>query len=356
MWSFFAKKERSLGIDFGTSSIKLVQLSLQEGKIKLETYGEVRAEQLKDGLGAPTISLEEHELAEMVKQLVSETKARPENVNISIPIFSSFVTMMEMPVMSQQELAQAIPFQARKYVPVSLSEVILDWTVSGRRKTENGVEVINILLVAIPNDLFERQKKIAKLAGITSDATLEMETFALARVASMQQQGTLCLVDIGAHSTDIAVVDNGVVQMAHNIDTAGVYLTQKIANSLNVPINRAEMIKQSLSEKGGAAANLSEIISPFFDVIVVEINRIIEEYSSFSSKKVDKLIFSGGGSLQSLLLKHLGERIGLPAFLIEPFSKVEYPDALQGIIKTVGPAYAVGVGLAMNKLVKSLQK
>lgn len=351
---FFSKKERSLGVDFGTSSIKVVQLAFEDNKFVLETYGEIKAEQLPDNSPTPTISLQEEELAEMIKQVISATKAKPENVNLSVPIFSSFVTMLELPVMNSQELQQAVPFQARKYVPVPLEEVVLDWNIAGQVKSANGNEMLNILLVAIPNELVQRHVRIAKMAGMPV-ASLEMETFALSRaVVNKDDPAVVCLVDIGAHSTDIAITEKGVVQLAHNIDIAGMFLTQNLARSMNVPASRAEILKQSLSNKQFEnAANLQEILVPFFDLIVNEVTRTIDEFSSVTGKKVTRLVLSGGASLQNTLVPYFSQKFPFEVVLANPFRDVSFPEALSNTIKIIGPSYAIATGLAMHQFMKS---
>ena len=162
----FGEPKRSLGIDVGTASIKLAQLALEKNNLKLETYGTIWASKGTDIVNAPIFSLTDDEIGAMLSELLKETKAKPQNVTISVPVFSSFITLIELPDINEAELAEAVPFEARKYVPVPIEDITLDWSISSRRKINDNVEVLDILLVAIPNEVVARYLKIAKIAGV----------------------------------------------------------------------------------------------------------------------------------------------------------------------------------------------
>src|SRR3989338_6845448 len=152
-----------LGVDIGTLSIKVVELSSEDGRPKLENYAALTnyglASENKKDFGG--------EAALMLRRLIKESGMKANEINMSIPIFSSFMTVMELPQMSEAEIGSAIQFEAKKYVPVPLESVVVDWSLIGE---EAGLSAqpgkILILLVAIPKDLINEYTVIANGAGL----------------------------------------------------------------------------------------------------------------------------------------------------------------------------------------------
>ena len=123
---------RVVGIDIGVSSSKVVQLKYDSGRAILETYGELRNEfYLKEvsGIGSGFVKYSDRNLAELIKDLLRESKVTTREAVIAVPATSSFATTVPFPVIPREEIATSIPFEARKYIPISLAEVVLDWDI-----------------------------------------------------------------------------------------------------------------------------------------------------------------------------------------------------------------------------------
>lgn len=345
--SLFGSAKRALGIDIGTASIKLVELSLDASKTKVETYGEVWGAKGGEEANTPIFSLSDEELALMIVELIKATKARPKNATMSVPIFSSFITLIEMPQLSERELAEAMPFQARKYVPVPVEDVTLDWSIAGRRTTPSGV-VLDIVLVAIPNEIVGRYVKIARIAGIELKA-LESESFGLARILGGAEKDPVCMADIGASSSDIIIVDEGTVRVSHNFDIAGLRITGALARSLQVSFARADAIKQErgLKPKEGEQG-ITEVVTPLVDLIINEINRFVSDYTAKTGRRISKLMLSGGSARLPGFGNYFSEKLGLPVVIVNPFANFIYPKPLEKKLATIGPSYAVTIGTALR--------
>src|SRR3989344_6012796 len=135
MWLFSRKVRRQLGIDIGTSSIKVVELERQGKHLSLQNYSLIEG---LDFFGSATVinantpstlKMSENDIAVILKQALDAAKIKTTSVIMSIPVFSSFLTVMEVPQMSVKELESAVPFEAKSYIPVPLSEVVLDWLI-----------------------------------------------------------------------------------------------------------------------------------------------------------------------------------------------------------------------------------
>src|SRR3989344_1932190 len=134
MWPFSRKIRRQLGIDVGTSSIKIVELEKEDNYIKLANYGLIEDSdffgEITNGSSVPSgLKISEGDVSALIKQLIDKSKMKTDTAVMSIPIFSSFLTVMELPNLNKKELENAVPFEARSYIPVPLSEVVLDWII-----------------------------------------------------------------------------------------------------------------------------------------------------------------------------------------------------------------------------------
>ena len=161
---FFLKKEVAvLGIDIGSTSIKMIQLGLQAEKAVLETYGELAIGPATGGKVGQAAHLNDTKASEIVSDIVRETGATAKEAVLSIPLRNSFITLVEMPRLNDKELEEAMQYEARRYIPIPMSEVVVDWW---RLPDESGEEPpsavprhttsAKILLVAVPKEVVKK--------------------------------------------------------------------------------------------------------------------------------------------------------------------------------------------------------
>lgn len=373
------KPKKYLGIDIGTSSIKLVELKEEGGKIILNTYGELKISEsdADNKLKMDILHMSDKQLADMLRQLIIATKASAKDAIFSIPVFSSFITLMDLPVMSDKELQESIPFEAKKYIPVPINEVQFSWSIiekpagkidSSKNKNPQGSSAINpsgplssvglvgkmqILIVAVPNEIMAKYKNIAKLAGL--NAGFEIETFSIARSlvkGGVDSSGVVAIVDVGAKSTEICVVDNGLLRMSHNFETSGINITKALSQSLNLNFDQAEEFKTKKGIKLFASEKSAmDSILPLIDMIIFEIERININYQQRSGKRVQKIILSGGTANLPGLVDYVSNHMGLAVSVADPFSRISSSPVLGQILRDAGPTFSVAVGLAERNLV-----
>lgn len=350
---FFKRKPKScLGIDIGTSSVKVVQLKRSEGRYKLETYGELQTygylEKLNDPVQTKSLKILESQVIEMVRKIIKEAGAGTKRAAISIPVFSSFVSIIDLPPMSEKELPNALKFEAKRYVPISLSEVRIDWRVI-EHKDKVGFRV---LLVAVPKEVINKYLRIAKALGLKLSA-LELESFSYIRSLMGSDPSTSCILDFGARSTSFTIIDKGFIQMSHSLDIAGTELTKALSHGIGVDFRRAEAYKR---EKGldhkeiESGKEVKDILLTFVDKVVLEVERMIDAYQKKASGKVTKLILSGGSGNLIGLKEYLEKRLGIDIVMADPWARVSFPPIIEPILKEIAPRFAVAVGLAMREI------
>ena len=352
--SLFGSKS-FLGIDIGTTSIKMVEIAKSDKKPKLQNYGWLETygylERLNDALQTSSLRILEKDASKLLQFLISQIKPKTNMVVASLPSFTTFITLLEMPTMSAEDTAKAVVFQARQYIPLPVSEVTIDWLKVGEREDEEGVKKQQILLTSVPNERIRSYQSIFKAAGLKLIA-LEIESFSLARSLIANDPTPTILVDIGGRSTNIAVIDKSFWKYNGRTDFAGASLTQAIASGINIDIRRAEELKKRRGLTGaGGEYELSTLMFPYLDVIIEEVRRVKDFYEKEYLGKIERIILAGGGANLLGIENYFTERLGLPSVRGNPFGKINYPPQLEPVVNDLGPCLSVAIGLGIRQFI-----
>lgn len=349
----FGKPKSQLGVDIGTSSIKIVELRPQDGHFFLETYGLVNA-------ALPIFSQDSgaaiEDTAKILKILLKKAGATTNKIVSSLPNSSVFTSVIEMPKIPENELKTAVEFEAKKYVPLALSEVALSWSIleDKQRVTRDtnlgsaGQPDPNkqkVLLTAVPHVVIDNYVKVFQLAGLEPEA-LEIEALSLIRSLVEDQADTVLVIDMGAKSTSLNLVDNGYLRLSKNLSVGGDTITTSIAQSLNVNFARAEQFKKDFGLNSTTTQQIPQVMRPILDIIKNEALQLMSLLEN-RGEKVDKILLSGSGSKLPRLTEYFAE-IGKPVQLANPWSKIIYPAELKPVINSLGLNLAVAAGLAMR--------
>lgn len=365
MFDFFKSAPKSyLGIDIGTSSIKIVQLGIEENRAKLETYGFLETygaiELLRDTIQTSSMRLLDAQVVDLLKKLLEKSKVTTRNAIISIPVFSTFSALMELPDMPYKEVEAAIPYEARQYIPVPIPEVILGWNIIGKKTQEApegpavapAISKIEVLLIATPKEVANKYANITRMLGLNLKA-IEAESFALERSLIGDDKVPTVIVDIGSRVTNILMVDNGYVMINKGLDTSGNELTKILSHALNVDFRRAELLKREtgLLQRDDSERSINKVILPVIDIIINEVKRVSDFYLRHRGKKVERIILCGGSAHLPGLVDYFSASFNnLPVVIGNPWRKVIYPSSLEPILNDLGPSFSVAVGLAMREL------
>ena len=357
-----------VGIDIGTSSIKIVELKIVGGKPTLSNYAWMPFSNIA-GSGEEGSKFFESAFPIYLKRIMERANFKGKEVHISIPAFGGLITPIDFPEMSKEEMEQAIRFEAQKYIPTSLDEVVLSWDIlespkdNSPAKENTDLETasdaaspanakrMQVLLVAASRSKVERYEKLVRAAGLKL-LTMEIESFSLVRSLVGQDPGNFIIVDIGARICNIILVEKGIIKANRNIDAGGKDITRSVANSMNIDEARAEKLK--LSNKNFFAKD-SSISLPSLDMISGEISRMIS--SSFKGSdqvSIDSIVLSGGTAGLSNINEHLSAATGVRVVTGNPFGRVKYDPKLEPILKKNGTQFSVSVGLALKGVEKYL--
>lgn len=352
-----AQTQSVLGIDIGASSIKVVQLGKKSGQAILQTYGEIALGPYAGTQIGRATKLDGAKLAEALRDVLKEANTSTTDSAMSIPLRSSMVSVFKMPKINEKQLADMIPIEARKYIPVPISEVALDWFVipdldaEFRDNKADDKPTIETMVVAIHNDVLADFSNIVGATGIKT-TFFEIEMFSTARaVLDADYLTPVMIIDIGAGATKVYITERGIVRDSHIIGRGSQDLTLNIATSMNLPIDFAEKLKRGYGKNEPAQDKaISEMTDLVFNPIFTNANEVLLQFQKRYNKNVTKVILVGGGSLLAGIHDKAQGFFGIETISGTPFDKVQTPAFLEPVLKKNGVMFASAIGLAIRKL------
>lgn len=369
--AIFDQKQTYLGVDIGSSGIKIVELASKNKKPVLQNYGFHEQQIVESVSNRP----EPEQLSAVIREIIKRTGMGTENVVASLPSFSVFSSIITLPKMSIKELGSAVQYEAKKVIPLPLEETVLDWKVlepdkqaSEKKKgaESKGVirqkpqENLRILLTAAPKDLVTRYVKIFKDAGLNL-SILETEVFALAHSLVGNDPSIIMLVDVGSLTTNISIIDRGIPVLNRSIDVAGRQMSMAISKTTGLSIENAEVVKQDFVYDE-SMTKIPDVILKSMDPILNEIRYILNLYESESEKltlsdndgkrKIEKIILTGGASYLSGLPEYLSSSLNLQTFLGDPWARVSYPEEISPLLNDIGSQFSIALGCAMRNIIE----
>ncbi len=352
-----------LGIDIGTSAIKIVQLRRKGGRAILETYGELSLGPYANKTIGESTNLSEDKIIEALGNLLKEkeVKVSSRECGIAIPFSSSLMSVIELPQVSMKQIATVVPLEARKYIPVPIADVSLDWSVippDRNPHVEQNLDMegkpippkMEVLIVAIHNDTISRYKKIVADTGL--EATFfEIEIFSTMRSILDQELAPMLIIDMGATSTKVYIVERGILRASHMINRGGQSITTVLSKSLGLSMDDAEILKREKGILGVAnGIGIKDVVTVTLDFIFSEANHVVLAYQKKYNKNVSKVLLVGGGSSLKGVIDVAKRNFQTEVLGGDPFSKVIAPAFLENILKETGPEFAVAVGVALRKI------
>ena len=356
-WNPFQRlfsQKNFLGVDIGTSYIKIVEISQFGNKQKLGNYGFLPAtafcEKPFHTFEKNNLSLSTQNIAKAIKIIIQEAKIKTQQVIFSVPDFATFFTNFEMPMMKKEELEQAVQYEARQHIPLPLKEVFLDWQVIRGRVLEGNEpssiqqEKLKILLVAVSNEIIKQYQEIAKISNLKL-ISLEAEVFSLMRaLVKKNEKGPIALIDIGARSTTCSIFEKVKLENSYSFDMSSDKFDKKIAEKFNINHSEAEKMKR----KYGLLGDFRQTLVPLIDVILIEIEKTFNNFYKKGGTDIQKIILAGGGALLPGLKEYLQIKLKKEVVVSQPFSVLDYPPILEKTLREMGPSYAIAVGAALR--------
>lgn len=344
-----------MGLDIGSSSVKAVEVGLKGPEKGFELKGLGIAPMPPESIVQGAF-LNSGAIVDAIREAVEKGGIETRDVVAAVAGLSVIVKKVNLPVMSRDELADQIQWEAEQYIPFDVNEVNLDFQILDGQSVDDQMEV---LLVAAKRDLIDDYVQVISEAGLKPLA-IDVASFAVENAHELnyeaQPEGVTALVNIGAQVVNINVIQDGVPAFTRDITTGGSQYTEQIQKTLSVSFDEAERLK-----RGGSATEESQDLVPqeveqairsMTDALVGEISRSLDFFTATSAEsRIEKVMVCGGGSQISGFVKAFRERTGFEVDVLDPLarmlpSKNFDPEFLQ----QVAPSLGVGVGLAARRI------
>jgi type IV pilus assembly protein PilM len=356
-----------LGVDIGASSAKLVQLRASHGTAILETYGEIALGPYANQPIGKVVQLPAEKMAEALTDLMKEANVTAKTAGVSIPFSSSLVSVLDLPKVDAESLKRIIPIEARKYIPVPVSEVSLDWFVIpqdekqdsafDQLQTQSAIQVKGqeVLLVAIQNKTLQMFQSVMQTVGLAT-SFYEIEIFSAIRSALGHGLAPMMVVDLGAGSTKMYIVERGVVRMTHLLTLGGQHVTETLGRTMGWEFEKAERVKRERGFVDASAYSLEEnerikeALLSTLSRVFSEVNRVLLSYGQRYNKNVSSVVLTGGGASLPGIADVAKKSLSAEVVIADPFSRTDAPAFLGEVLRTIGPVFSVTVGLALRKL------
>ncbi len=345
------KDNKILGIDIGSSSIKIVQLSLKKGVVNLDTFGEISLSVYAGKEIGQAVNLDVDKTAEALSDLIKESQADAKTVAFAIPLKSTLMFNLTLPKnIEREKLNEVVLTESRKYIPVPLTEVKLDWSIlPAVDNAEKESEFHNILVVAIHKETLNKYANIASKLDLNL-SFLEVETFSTIRSVIKHERNSVAIVDIGAIITKFYVVERGIIRKSNIINIGfsnvlsrfRVEQDSKTAFKGDVNGEAAKLLREDIKKNDNVPIDLIRIIE--------QIKKAIVDYQTKTNRTIQDVVFTGGGAMFQDMLPYVKKELSVNVMEADPFSKVYNPAFLDDALREAGPEFAVAVGVALRGL------
>lgn len=337
---------RVVGIDIGSAAMKVVELEDRDGVVTLTTYGELQLGPYVEGkvIGEPvqlTPTLERQAMVDVLR----ESAVKAKRAVLAIPLSSSFVTTMSLNAGADDDISSRVRVEAKKYIPVPIADVTLDWAEVGVQTEESTTR--EVLLAAIQNDALTRFMTLMQTVELPAPPT-EIECFSAIRAGYLHESPQMAIIDIGATTSKLYIVKDGLLQRMHRIPSGGAKVTERLMKEKDLSFNDAELLKRTVLPDNPDFSLVRKVMLVTYARVMKEFRQVMDEYESHTGETITKIAITGGGALVSGTDAFITEQLHVSAVPVRPFEKVAYPAFMEDVLMTVGPLFGTALGAALR--------
>ncbi|WP_432821211.1 type IV pilus biogenesis protein PilM [Trichloromonas sp.] len=345
-----AKKD-VVGIDIGSSSVKLVQLRQAKGGYQLVTLGiaPLPPEAIVDNA-----IMDSGSVVSVVRNLADSHKVKTKNVATSVSGHSVIIRKIQLPIMTEEEMEASIQWEAEQYIPFEISEVNLDFQILGPDARDPSQ--MNVILVAAKKEFVNDHVAVFRECGM-NPVVMDIDCFAIENAFEanygFEEDEIVALINMGAAAMNVNVLKGGKSVFTRDIQVGGNMYNEEIQKRLGLSSDDAEEVKLGGEIEDIDAQAVMDVINDATESLAQEVQRSFDFFSATSSdEKVQKLYITGGVSKTPNVREFLESQLAIPVELLDPFRmiKVNEKEFDPEYIQAVGPLFSVAAGLAMRRL------
>jgi type IV pilus assembly protein PilM len=347
---FLLKKNRLVGLDIGSRTIKIAEIIDAKTGSTLKNFSTINIE---PGLIEEGTINDPEAVSGYIRDLFKSAKLRDKNVAISIGGYSVIVKKINVQTMSEDELHESIYFEAEQYIPFDISEVNLDFQILG--ESEHNPNQMNVLLVAAKKEMINEYINLMKMAKL-HPKLIDVDAFALQNIFSFNysyEDENIAIIDIGASKTSLNILKDNVSEFMRDVSLGCEQINDRIASSVGCTIEETEAIKLGEQSDLISSEDLKEIVESVVTDWCIEIKRALDFfYSTYPAEQISRIMLSGGGANIKKFIELLAAETSAEVEVINPFQNliVDSNRFDSSYLEHIAPQAAICLGLAKRKI------
>ncbi|EKD85630.1 MAG: hypothetical protein ACD_37C00671G0012 [uncultured bacterium] len=338
---------KSFGLDIGVSTIKAVELTPDKNGFKLNAC--IVSPTPPKGMLSES-PVDEEEMAQTIKKTLAEARISTKRVNIALPENQAYTKVVDMPYLSDRELASAIYWEAEQYIPIPLSNVSLSWNVINRKVQAN--EKMLVLMVGAPSIVVKKYQKVISLAGLTISS---METEMLATVRALtsflppNSITPTIIINIGTISTSLAIVIGSNLVFTYSIPLGGAAINRAISTDFGLSYAQAQEYQKTYGiSNSPLGQRIGKSTEPILSSILSEVKKAVIYYSQkYKDSKIEQILLSGETAKIPGIDMYFANSSGIETVIANPW-KFLGENIVPKEIMNNAPDYSIAVGLSLR--------
>ena len=350
----FGKKDQLIGLDIGSSAIKIAEVVDTKNGYALKRFGFY---DMPNGAIEEGVIRNPEEVAETIREALRAHNIKTANAAISIGGYSVVVKKINVQAMTEEALQSTIHFEAEQYIPFDISDVNLDFQIMG--ESDHNPNQMSVLLVAAKKEMIADYVSVMEMAGL-APCIVDVDAFALQNIYELGYMGEdstgdefVALIDVGASKTSLNILRGRNSLFMRDVSLGCGQTNQKIVSMLDCTEDEAEEIKLNNNGDRLSSEGLKDIESAVIADWCTEISRALDFfYSTYPEERIQKILISGGGGNIFDFKKMLALRTSTEVETIDPFKAVSLGEGRidDDYLKQMAPQAAICMGLAIRKV------
>lgn len=338
---------RSFGLDLSVATIKAVELLPDKNGFKLNAC--IVAPAPPKGMLSES-PVDEEEMAQAIKKIISEARITTKRVNLALPENQAYTKVVEMPYLSDRELASAIYWEAEQYIPIPLSNVALSWNVINRKAQTN--DKMLVLMVGAPSIVVKKYQKVMSLAGLAI-STMETEMLATVRALTsflpLNSVTPTIIINIGTISTSLAIVIGNNLVFTYSIPLGGAAINRAISTDFGLSYQQAQEYQKAYGiSNSPLGQRIGKSTEPILSSILSEVKKAVIYYSQkYKDSKIEQIILSGETAKIPGLDIYFANSSGIETVTANPW-KFLGENIVPKEVMDNAPDFSIAVGLSLR--------
>ena len=349
--SMLTPRRQLVGLDIGSSAIKVAQLKESKGRYFLQKFGvkPLEPEVIVDG----TV-MDEGRVVSAIQELFEETNIKNKHVAVSISGHAVIVKKISLPPMPDEELEGQVKLAAEQYIPFDINEVNIDFHVLPPDPSSDGQGDMAVILVAAKKDKINELTELVKTARLIP-MVMDVDAFAIENMHGINyplaQEETTALVNLGASVMNVNIIRAGSSLFTRDIPLGGNRYTEAIQREMGLSFEEAEESKKKEGSGEATGMSVGNVLDSVNAEVASEIARTVDYFkTSGANADLNRVLVCGGVAKAKGLIQQLSDRMQVPVEIADPFAEIDTtgcemdPD----LLAELAPSAAVGVGLALR--------